>query len=95
MSEQQEKKTVNEITMNVNLRRTREVSRTKRTPYAIRMLKSLASRHLHVDADKVGISQSLNEAVWSRGIQKPPRKIKVKLIKYEDGSALIDLAAEQ
>ncbi|KUO91663.1 MAG: 50S ribosomal protein L31e [Thermocladium sp.] len=95
MSEQQEKKSIKEITMNVNLRRTREVSRTKRTPYGIRMLRSLAARHLDVEPAKVNISPAVNEVMWSRGIQKPPRKIRVKMIKYEDGSALIDLAAEQ
>ncbi len=35
-------------------------------------------------ADKILISQSLNEKLWSRGIEKPSVKLRVKIIKDGD-----------
>ena len=50
----------------------------KRTPRAIRMLKQYIVKHTKADA--VVITNDLNEFMWKRGIQKPPRKIKVRAI---------------
>ncbi len=75
----------------INLRRTREVSRTKRAPYAIRLLRRMISRHMHVDPENVKISSDVSEIIWSRGIEKPPRRIKVKVVKRKDGTVLVTL----
>ncbi|MHA1396370.1 MAG: 50S ribosomal protein L31e [Candidatus Heimdallarchaeaceae archaeon] len=50
----------------------------KRTPRAIRLLKEFILKH--TKADVVQITEELNEFMWRRGIQKPPRKVKVKAI---------------
>ncbi len=50
----------------------------KRTPRAIRLLKEYIFRH--TKADFIVITNELNEFMWKRGIQKPPRKIKVRAI---------------
>ncbi|MHA1708136.1 MAG: 50S ribosomal protein L31e [Candidatus Heimdallarchaeaceae archaeon] len=50
----------------------------KRTPRAIRLLKEFILKH--TKADVVQITEELNEFMWKRGIQKPPRKVKVKAI---------------
>ena len=89
MSEQ--KKVVLERVYRINLRRTREVSRTKRAPYAIRLIRKFIARHMKVDIKNVKISNEVNELIWSRGIEKPPRKIEVKVIKYEDGIVEVKL----
>jgi large subunit ribosomal protein L31e len=34
----------------------------------------------------------VNEKVWSRGIEKPPRKIKVRATKDKDGNVTVYLA---
>ena len=75
----------------INLRRTREVSRTKRSPYAVRLIRRFVARHMKVDLDKVKIDNSVNEYVWSRGIEKPPRRIEVKVTKYSDGTVRVTL----
>ncbi len=75
----------------INLRRTREVSRTKRAAYAMRIIRKFVARHMHVDPSQVKISNEVNEAVWARSIEKPPRKIKVRVAKYEDGSVWVYL----
>ncbi|MGC8962294.1 MAG: hypothetical protein ACP5K1_07655 [Candidatus Bathyarchaeia archaeon] len=40
-------------------------------------------------AEEVKVSNEVNEALWSRGIEKPPRKITVKLVKDEEGNVTI------
>ncbi len=88
-------KVVLERVYTINLRRTREVSRTKRAPYAIRLIRKFISRHLHVEPQQVKISNEVNEKIWSRSIEKPPRKIKVKVVKYEDGTVWVYLYKEE
>lgn len=50
--------------------------RVKRSPRAIRTIHAFLERHMK--SDDIRISQKVNEAVWIRGIHKPPAKIKVK-----------------
>ena len=50
----------------------------KRTPRAIRLLKEYIFKH--TKADFIVITNELNEFMWKRGIQKPPRKVKVRAI---------------
>jgi large subunit ribosomal protein L31e len=59
------------------------VPRTQRAPRASRLLQSIIARV--TKANEVKISNEVNEILWSRGIEKPPRKIKVKLVKDEEG----------
>lgn len=66
--------------------------RTKRAPRAIRLLKAFVRRHIKVDEESIRISNEVNEKIWSRGIQKPPRKIRVKLIKDKEGIVTVQLA---
>ena len=57
----------------------------KKSNLAVKIIRQYLSRHMKVDEDKIKINAPLNEAVWSRGIRKPPRKIRVKAVKTEDG----------
>jgi large subunit ribosomal protein L31e len=41
---------------------------------------------------KLIISADVNEKVWSRGIEKPPRKIRVRAAKDKDGNVTLFLA---
>ena len=38
------------------------------------------------------INDDVNEKVWSRGIEKPPRKIRVRAAKDKDGNVTVFLA---
>jgi large subunit ribosomal protein L31e len=75
----------------INLRRTREVSRTKRSPYAIRLIRSFVARHMRVEPSKVRVENDVNNYVWSRSIEKPPRRVEVKVTKYSDGTVKVTL----
>lgn len=58
-------------------------TRNKRTPRAIRIIKEFIFRHMK--AKEIIIDPELNIFMWSRGIQKPPRRVRVKAIKDEEG----------
>lgn len=68
----------------------------KRTPRAIKLLKEFIFKHTKVDF--VIIDEGLNEFMWKRGIQKPPRKVKVRAIVEtidEDKIATVELIQDQ
>lgn len=62
----------------VNLRDAFDKPRGKRGPKAIGIIRAFIARHMKADLGNVRISGKLNEVVWARGIQKPPRRVKVK-----------------
>jgi len=76
----------------------------KRTPRAVRMLRSFIVKHMKLEARKEGeaeeeeepkrltISNEVNEKMWERGIEKPPRKIRVRAAKDKEGNVTVYLA---
>ena len=83
---------------------TRKVPKTKRAPRAIKEIKAFIEQHMAEDVpvddeekgEKKGVwlDSKLNEMIWSRGIEKPPRKIRVKAIRFEDGLIEVSLPEE-
>ena len=68
---------------NVPLRDAYKVSRNKRTPRAIKLLRSFIVRHMKANGEKITISPMLNDHLWIRSIQKPPHHVKVRPVKEE------------
>jgi len=66
------------------------VPRWRRAARAIRFVRAFIARHMK--AEEVKIDPKVSEYVWSRGAKKPPRKVKVKAIKYRDGLVRVELA---
>jgi large subunit ribosomal protein L31e len=64
--------------------------RKKRAPRAVRILKGFITRHMKPES--ISISGEVSERIWRRGIQKPPRKIRVRAAKDEDGKVSVYLA---
>jgi len=64
--------------------------RKKRAPRAVRILKGFITRHMKPES--ITISGEVNERIWRRGIQKPPRKIRVRAAKDQDGKVSVYLA---
>ena len=74
----------------------------KRAPRAMRMVRSFVTKHMKLEArredeeeeepKKLVISNEVNERVWSRGIEKPPRKIRVRAAKDKEGNVTVYLA---
>ena len=68
----------------IPLRDVKELPRTKRAPRAIAVVKKFIARHMKTTIDDVWIDTGVNEKIWYRGIEKPPNKIRVKAVKFED-----------
>ena len=64
----------------IPLRKAKRAPRRKRTPRAVREVRSFLQRHTKVD--KIVIDQKLNESLWSRGIQKPGSRVRAKATKH-------------
>lgn len=75
----------------VPLRHAALAPRTKRANRAITEIKTFMARHMKTEAEKVWLDNPVNEVVWARGIQKPPRRIRVKAIRFDDGVVEVSL----
>lgn len=71
-----------------------EVMRGRRTRRAVKLLRKFAGRHMKTEEENVFLSNALNNYLWKRSIQKPPRRVKVRLIK-ENGKVRAYLADEK
>ena len=59
----------------VNLKRLYWGKRTNRAKRAIRSIREFVKRHMGVD--EVKIDNTVNNYVWSRSIEKPPRRVPI------------------
>jgi len=74
---------VEERVMVVPLARARYKARWRRAKKAVKLLREFVARHMK--AKEVKVSCEVNEEIWSRGAQKPPRRVTVKAVKDEEG----------
>jgi len=74
----------------IPLRIVLRVPRWRRAARAIRFVRAFIARHMK--AEEVKIDPKVSEYIWSRGAKKPPRRVKVKAIKYRDGLVRVELA---
>jgi large subunit ribosomal protein L31e len=61
--------------------------RGKRAPRAVRDVRNFVARHMK--AEEVAMSNEVNSAIWSRSINKPPRKITVRAVKDKEGKVIV------
>jgi len=75
----------------------------KRAPRAMQLIKIFVTKHMKLEMKvseeeeeeelpQLIISKEVNEKVWDRGIEKPPRKIKTRVTKDKDGNVTVYLA---
>jgi len=78
----------------------------KRAPRAMQIIKLFAAKHMKIqtkvteedegeELPQVIVTQEVNEKVWGRGIEKPPRRIKTRVTKDKDGYVTVYLAENQ
>jgi large subunit ribosomal protein L31e len=78
------------------------VPSNRRAPRAMRMIRSFVVKHMKLERrvegeeeeepKKLVISNEVNERVWGKGIQKPPRKIRIRAAKDKEGNVTVYLA---
>lgn len=66
-------------------------SRRRRAGHAVETIRRFVVRHMKGRPEDVWIDPHLNEYLWERGIQHPPRRVRVKAIRFEDGLIEVDL----
>ncbi len=69
----------------VPLSKCKNLPRTQRAKAAIKTIKSYIGTHMNVPESEVWVDASVNEHIWAKGIKKPPLRLRVKAIKFEDG----------
>ena len=90
--EEEEEDIVEERIYTVPLGRVRIGPRKKHSPRAVRLLRAFVKRHMKADDDSIRITNKVNEKIWSRGIEKPPRKIRVRVTLDSEGIVTVRLA---
>lgn len=65
----------------------------QRAKRAINMIRSFAVKHMK--SENVKIEEDVSHLVWERGIRHPPRKIRVKLSKDDDGNIIVSKYQEE
>ena len=73
----------------IPLAKARKGPRNKRANKAVRYLREYVTRHFKPES--LVITQEVNERIWHQGIQKPPRKLKVRATKNIDGLVVVYL----
>jgi large subunit ribosomal protein L31e len=85
----------------IPLRKVWIAPRKKRAPKAARVVRNFVMKHMKVqledfneeeEPEKLVIDNEVNEKLWSRGIEKPPRKIRVRVVKDKEGVVTVLLA---
>ncbi len=75
----------------------------KRAPRAIHILKDFVIKHMKLEkrketeeeeeeTNRLIISNEVNLALWKKGIEKPPRKIRIRAAKDKEGDVTVYLA---
>jgi large subunit ribosomal protein L31e len=98
--EELEEDIVEERFYTIPLRKAWISPRKKRAPKAARIVKSFVLKHMKVrteaegeeEPEKLVIDNEVNEKLWNRGIEKPPRKIRVRVVKDKEGVVTVLLA---
>jgi len=101
---EEEEEIVEERFYTVPLSRAWIVPAIKRAPRAMRILKKFITKHMKIgvrketegeeeeEPGKLIIDNEVNLKIWSRGIEKPPRKIRVRVAKDKEDNVTVYLA---
>jgi large subunit ribosomal protein L31e len=103
--EEKEEDIVEEKTFTVPLSKAWIMPANKRAPKAMRILKNFIIKHMKLktapkkaeegEEEELGslvITNEVNERIWTRGIEKPPRNIRIRAAKDKDGDVTVYLA---
>jgi large subunit ribosomal protein L31e len=65
-------------------------SRLRRANRSVRILKEFVERHMK--PEELLIQPEVNEKIWARGMQKPPRRVRIRATKNADNLVRVYLA---
>jgi len=101
--EEEEEEFVEERVYTIPLGRALVRPPKKRAPRAMQLIKTFITKHMKMDLrpdveeekgemPRLIITNDVNEKVWNRSIEKPPRKIRVRAAKDNEGNVTVFLA---
>lgn len=67
----------------------------RRSNRAMTEVRSYLARHMKTDEKNVKIDPGLSEVVWARGDMKPPLRVRVRAVKFEDGNVEAEFAGDR
>ncbi len=65
--------------------------RYNKTKKAVKALQEFLAKHMKVPIEKVRIGDELNKHLWKSGIRSPPPRVKIDVIKDEEGMVFAQL----
>src|SRR5918994_2364506 len=71
----------------INLGKARLTPRYRRTDRVVNMIREFARKHMK--SNEVKLDQELNRHVWKKGKANPPRRLRVRMTKDEDGIVIV------
>lgn len=77
----------------ISLRDAWKGSRLRRARSAIRLLREYVKRQ--TKAKRVVISGRVSELIWSRGVQNPPRRLRVEIVREDEETVAVRLEGEK
>lgn len=90
-TEEEEEEIIDERIYTVPLRKAYWTgSRLRRSNRAVRILQEFVKRHMK--PEELLIQPEVNERIWARGIQKPPRRVRIRATKNSDNLVRVYLA---
>ncbi|RLI71955.1 50S ribosomal protein L31e [Archaeoglobales archaeon] len=63
-----------------------------RAKKSVKYIRNFLSKHMKADINNVKLDASINEKIWERGSQKPPARLRIRAVKFDDGSVEAELA---
>ncbi len=91
IEEEEEEEIIDERIYTVPLRKAYWTgSRLKRANRSVRILRKFVERHMK--PEEILIQPEVNEKIWTRGIQKPPRRVRIRATKNADNLVRVYLA---
>ena len=100
----EEEEVVEEKTYTIPLGKALIMPPRKRSPRAMHMIRAFIVKHMKIPSraeeedespPTITITKEVNEHVWEKGIEKPPRKIRVRATKDKEGNVTVHLAESE
>jgi len=73
----------------VNLGKVLLSPNNQRAKRAVNMIKEFARHHMKIE--QIKLEEDVSHLLWSRGIKHPPRKIRVRMTKTDEGYVLVSI----
>jgi large subunit ribosomal protein L31e len=67
----------------------------RRSNRAMTEVRKYLSRHMKTPVENITIDPGLNEVIWARGDMKPPLRVRVRAVKFEDGGVEAEFAGDR